>query len=62
MEDNFDLQPTNESGFSDDFEHTVEISCSSICHVEDIGKMESRVKDDNSLWGRLKSFFGFSKK
>ena len=62
MEDNFDLLPSDDSDFFDNLEQVeVPVYCE-ICHVEDIDEMESRVKDDNSLWGRLKSFFGFSKK
>lgn len=62
MEDNFDLLPSDDSDFFDNLEQVEETVCYEINPVIDIDEMESLVNDDNSFWGRVKSFFGFSKK
>ena len=61
MEDNFDLLPSDDSDFFDNLEQVEEPVCYEINPVKDIDEMESLVNDDNTFWGRVKSFFGFSK-
>lgn len=62
MEDNFDLLPSDDSDFFDNLEQVEEHVCNAINPIIDIDEMESLVNDDNTFWGRVKSFFGFSKK